>query len=114
MTPNVVIKIDAPSFPAVVVVGDTATGELVVTLESLLENAAAAIVRLPAPPPHGSFNWNAGDHILSSSALSVSVPVDFTPRGPGVATLALELTSNAQGSPQAVILRGTAKKGIVR
>jgi len=112
VTPNVGIKIDAPSFAGAVAVGDTETRELVITLESQVSEGDSAIVRFPSPPGNAPFDWSAGDYIVRAGA-PVSVPITFTPRASGTATLNLELVSNAQGSPQVVHLTGTGKKGIV-
>jgi hypothetical protein len=110
---DLAIEIHAPSFPGQVVVGDTETGQLVITLIFQISEGVSAIVRVPPPPPHGPFHWAAGDFILGTAVPTISIPIDFTPRGPGSATQTLELISNAQGSPHLVVFHGTAKKGIV-
>jgi hypothetical protein len=110
--PYTAIKIEGPSFPVAVVVGDMDTRNLVITLESG-EGDGAAIVRFPLPPPDAFFTWDAGDYILDQSQRTISVPIDFTPRGAGPVTELLELISNAQGSPHQVLLRGRGKLGEV-
>jgi hypothetical protein len=115
LSPNdVAIEIVPPSFPGAVAVGDTETGELVISLEFQIDEGVSAIVRFPPPPPHGAFTWEAGDHIIGVAVPTISVPIDFTPRGPGSVTQTLELISNAQGSPHLVLLKGAGKKIIVQ
>lgn len=110
---DVIIEIDAPSFPGEVVVGDTDTRQLSVTLTFQTNQTVSAVVRFPPPPLHGSFHWTAGDIIVGRSEPTITIPISFTPLGPGTATQTLELISNAQGSPHLVTLKGTGRKGIV-
>jgi hypothetical protein len=107
---DVTIQIDAPSFPGAVPIGDTETGQLVITLVSQIDEDVSAIIRFPSPPMHGSFTWEAGDYSVGYVTPTISIPIDFTPRGQGLVTQELELLSNAQGSPHLVLLKGTGKK----
>jgi hypothetical protein len=107
-SPGVIIKIDAPSFPGAVAVGQTRTAELVITFQVQPRPGISAIVRFPPPPPNGSFNWKVQDYIVRSDPPMVSVPIDFKPRRLGPAVETLELISNAQGSPHLILLEGTS------
>jgi hypothetical protein len=102
---NMTIEVTAPSFPGSIGVGDTETGELVISA------SFKAVVSFPSPSAEGSFHWAAGDYIVGVNA-PVSVPIYFTPRAPGTVTEILELISNAQNSPAVVTLQGVGKKGI--
>jgi hypothetical protein len=110
---NVGIEIAAPSFPGEVGVGDTETGQLVISLVLQPSEAVSAVVRFPPSPLNGSFHWTARDYIIRAQEPPVSVPIAFTPRAPGPVSQTLELISNAQSSPNLVLLRGTGRKGIV-
>lgn len=99
------IEVTAPSFPGSIGVGDTETGELVISA------TFKAVVTFPSPSPEGSFHWAAGDYTVGVNA-PVSVPISFTPRAPGTVTEILELISNAQNGPTVVTLQGVGKKGI--
>jgi hypothetical protein len=102
---NITIEIAGPSFPGSIGVGDTETGELVISA------TFKAVVTFPSPSPEGSFHWAAGDYTVGVNA-PVSVPISFTPRAPGTVTEILELISNAQNGPTVVTLQGVGKKGI--
>jgi hypothetical protein len=84
LSPNdVAIQIEAPSFPPVVV-GDTTTGQLVITLEFQISEGVSAIVRFPPPLHPAPFHWNAGDYIIGDATPSISIPIDFSPIRPGL------------------------------
>lgn len=94
------------NFPATAVNGNA-------QLSTQIRNTGALdlVVSIAAAPAHSPFRWDVVSGATISPGGSLEVFADFAPPGIGVAHGTMFVQSNAPGSPHAVTLEGTGKKG---